>query len=53
MEDNEEFLQLYRWLIGPLTNILFDSIEKYLLEEKRFISSKGRIFKNEVCELIA
>ena len=41
MQDNEEFLELFRWLIGPMNNILFDGIEKHLLEEPRFINSKG------------
>ena len=41
MKDNEEFLELFRWLIGPMNNILFDGIEKHLLEKPRFINSKG------------
>ena len=47
MQDNEEFLELFRWLIGPMNNILFDGIEKHLLEEPRFINSKVSHQKNE------
>ena len=51
--DNEKFIKLFEWLIGPMTHELFDGIEKYLLNEKVFIQKKGKIFRNEVCGLIA
>ena len=53
MQNNTIFLRSYEWLLGLLTKCLFDGIEKYLIEQKIFINSKWKIFKNEVCGLVA
>ena len=47
------FSKMFEWLLGPMNNILFDGIVNYLLKEQKFINSKGKIFKNEVCGLMA
>ena len=51
LEDNKVFLDLFYWL-GSMKDDLFDGIVKYLVKEKKFIHSKGRIFKNEVCGMM-
>ena len=59
LRDNGPFTKTYHWLISPMKNKLFDDIEKFLNEQKpegghkTFIQSKERIFKNEICSLVA
>ena len=36
-----------------MNNEVYDGVEKFLLEDKRFIKSKGKIFIKEVCMLVA
>ena len=45
MEDDNEFLSLFDWLIKPMMNVLYDGIEKYLLQEEIFIKQKGGMFR--------
>ena len=52
LENNKVFFDLFYWL-GSMKDDLFDGIAKYLIKEKKFIHSKGRIFKNEVCGIMA
>ena len=49
---NEEFIQLFKWLVSPMHKQLFDAIEKYLLQEKDFIKAKAGMFRDEVCNLL-
>ena len=53
MEDNQVFKKMFHWLIGPMKNYLFGKISEYLIKDQRFIKTKGRIFTNEVCEMMA
>ena len=50
---DEDFVEQFNWLIGPLQHDLFDGIEKFLLLEKKFINNHGKRLKNEVCGLVA
>ena len=51
--EDEDFVEQFNWLIGPLQHDLFDGIEKFLLFEEKFINNHGKRFKNEVCGLVA
>ena len=51
LDDWEIFLNSYEWLVGIVTNDLFDGIEKFLIADKTFINKKWKIFKNEQCGL--
>ena len=60
LKDNVEFNKVYRWLVSPMNDQLFDSVEKYLIESKSvdsrgrtFLQAKGGIFRKEVCSLVA
>ena len=53
LDDWEIFLNSYEWLVGIVTNELFDGIEKFLIADKTFINQKWKIFKNEQCGLVA
>ena len=53
LRDNDSFLKLYKWLVSPMHTELFERIEDFLINEKDFLLSKGRIFKDEVCGLVA
>ena len=53
LTDNDQFLDVYHWLVSPMHNDLFNGIETYLIGEKKFIRAKGRIFHEEVCALIS
>ena len=51
MRNNEVFSK-FDWLVGPMQNDIFDGIEKFLLENKKFITEKGKIFRNDICILV-
>ena len=35
LRDNDKFRSLYQWLVYPMNNDIYDSVEKFLIEEKR------------------
>ena len=45
MEDDEEFMRLFDWLIKPMIDVLYNGIEKYLLQDEIFIKQKGGMFR--------
>ena len=45
MEDDKEFMRLFDWLIKPMIYLLYNSIEKYLLQEEKFVKQKGGMFR--------
>ena len=59
LRKNDEFTQVYKWLISPMKNALLDSTEDYLMKEKSvnnketFIQRRSKLFKDEICGLLA
>ena len=53
MRDNDLFMRKFGWVVSNMNNEIFRGVKNYLLEEKRFIKAKGRIFEKEVCTLVA
>ena len=60
MEDNEKFMNLFGWLVSPMNDNLFDATQNFLINDQAknnkgqtFIQSKGKMFKNEACSLVA
>ena len=53
LRNNTKFLELFDWLVGPINDGLFSKIQKFLILEGIFIKSRGKIFKDEVCNLVA
>lgn len=55
MKDNDVFLKQFNWLVSLMHDGVLDGVEEYLLinEKEGFVKSKGKIFKNEVCTLLA
>ena len=60
MEDNEKFMNLFGWLVSPMNDKLFDATQNFLINDQAknnkgqtFIQSKGKMFKNEACSLVA
>ena len=51
MWDNEEFFQLFEWLLGPIGDQLFRGVEDFLIEEQNWI--KSNTYDEQVCELMA
>ena len=51
--DNKKFMEKYEWLVSPMNDKLFKSVEKFLINERSFLENKGSIFKVEVCSLVA
>ena len=53
LKDDDIFMDSFDWLIKQMHKKLFDGIESFLIEEEKFINDKKKIFKNEVCSLVA
>ena len=53
LNDNDIFMKSFDWLIKPMHNKIFDGVENFLIEEEKFIKEKGKIFKTEVCSIVA
>ena len=53
MRDNDLFIRKFGWVVSPMNNDIFRGVKNHLLEEKKFISQKGRIFEKDVCVLVA
>ena len=58
LRDNDEFGKLYKWLVSPMNNALLDDIEVFLIDKKHntkksFLENMGKMFKDEVCTLLA
>ena len=52
LKNNEEYIKSFHWLLSSVSKSVFEKIEEFLVEEKNFINSKGRMFKNQVCGLV-
>ena len=44
---------MFRWLISPIKNQLFEGVVEYLMKEERFIKQKKNLLRKEVCNLVA
>ena len=53
MRDNDLFMRKFGWVVSSMNNDIFRGVKNYLLDQKKFISQKSRIFEKEVCVLVA
>ena len=53
MQKNDKFVENFFWLISTMSFELFTKIEIFLKMENKFIATKAKIFKNEVCNLVS
>lgn len=53
LQNNEKFHENFYWLYSRMSFELFEKIENFLKGEKKFITSKAKIFKDEVCNLVS
>ena len=53
MRDNDDFMSKFGWAVSKMNEDIFKGVKTYLLEEKKFIRAKGKMFEEVVCTLVA
>ena len=60
LRNNDKFLKMFDWLLSNMNNGLYDDVENYIIHDntknshgKTFLQTKEKVFKTEVCGLIA